>query len=181
MLRMWTLILAAGVLCTVCGCTGEMSTSTPADGEVGVPQDAKAVSFAVAWCENDDPAAAAKTAAAEAIEKLGCSAKGLIFYEYYPKTVTVTNDAGEEEEKEIPDADKDKLVLPAIRGVADSIPVIGCRARSLVNGGTMLQNTVAVMAIGGEQVACKAVKVELADDRKAVGTVIAEGVKVIVE
>ncbi|MEE8451234.1 MAG: FIST N-terminal domain-containing protein [Thermoguttaceae bacterium] len=172
MLRIWTLMLTAGMLLAACGCSVEQTTTvTQGDG------DAKAVAFGVAWCENEDPAIAAKTAVTEAIEKLGCDPKGLIFYEYYPKTVTVTNDAGDEEEKEIPDAEKDKLVLPAIRGVIDSIPMIGCRARSLVSGGTMLQNTVAVMAIGGTDISCKAIKTELVADRKAVGAAIAEGVK----
>jgi len=176
MLRMLTLMLTAGMLLTVCGCSVEQTDVAPV---ATAPQgdDAMPVAFGVAWCESEDPAEAAKTAATEAIEKLGCEPKGLIFYEYYPKSITVTNNAGEEETKEIPDAEKDKLVLPAIRGVIDSVPMIGCRARSLVNGGTMLQNTVAVMAIGGKDVSCKAFKTELISDRKAVGVAIAEGVK----
>ena len=143
------------------------------------------MAFAVAWSTHADPATAAKTAAAEAIEKLGCPAKGLIFYEYYPKTVktTVKNEAGEDEEseKEVPDTEKEKKVLPAIRGVADAVPVIGCRARSLVTGGTMLQNTVAVMAVGGEKLSCTVVKTKLSKDRKAVGRSIAEGLADVVD
>jgi len=165
MIRTLTLVLTAGLLCASYGCAVEQAPDTPAA--------AKKVAFAVASCTDADPAVAAKTAAEEAIEKLDCPAKGLIFYEYYPKTV---QDA-DGNDKEVPDAEKDKLVLPAIRGVAASIPVIGCRARSLVEDGTKLSDTVAVMAIGGEDVACRAVKAELVTDRKAVGTAIAEGLK----
>jgi hypothetical protein len=136
------------------------------------------VAFAVAWCTDEDPSSAAKTATESALDELGCPAKGLIFYEYYPKTVTITtaNDDGTEEqgEKEVPDTEKEKAVLPALREVAADVPVIGCRARSLVNGGTMLKNTVAVLAIGGENVSCKVAKAKLEDDRLAVGKSIAE-------
>ena len=133
----------------------------------GVP---KPVAFAVAFCTNEDAEAAAKTAAAEAIKKLGCPAKGLIFYEYFPK-------GGDGADKEAPALEKEKKVLPALRSVAKDIPVIGCRARSLVTDGTKLANTVAVLALGGEKLSCKAVKAKLADDRKAVGTAIATGLK----
>ena len=134
---------------------------------------APAVAFGVASSTDSDPAVAAKAAVAKALAELGCPAKGLIFYEYFPKTVK--NEAGED--KEVPDTDKEKAVLPAVRELAGSIPVIGCRARSLVTEGTMLTDTVAVMAIGGEKISCKAVKAELVTDRGAVGTAIAEGLK----
>jgi len=156
---------------------------TPADMSKGSDRsgDAQTVAFSVAWCTSADPAAAAKAAATEALDKLGCPAKGLVFYEYYPKTVktATTNAEGveEESEKELPDADKEKLVLPAIRAVTDTVPVIGCRARSLVTGGTMLKDTVAVLAIGGEAVSCQVTKAKLAKDRKAVGNWIAEDLK----
>ncbi len=161
MTKMLTLMLVGSMLLCVCGC--------PAQQE----PDAKAVDFAVGWSTHEDPAVAAETAAKDAIAKLGDQPKALIFYEYFPKTA---KDA-EGEDKEVPDTEKEKAVLPAIRGVASDIPVIGCRARSLVNGGTMLTNTVAVLAIGGSEVFCKAVKTELVADRKAVGAAIAEGVK----
>jgi len=130
----------------------------------------KAVEFKVAWCTNEDPKVAAETAVKDAMAKLGGDAKGLIFYGYYPKKVT--GDDGEE--KEVPDATKDAQVYGPIAEAAGDIPVIGCRARSLVTGGTMLENTVAVMAIGGEGVHCKAAVASLQDDRMAVGKSIGE-------
>jgi hypothetical protein len=148
----------------------------PSDVEPGVVPGRVAaragpVAFAVASATNDDPASAAKTAAMEAVAGLGCPAKGLIFYEYFPKT---TKDA-EGEDKEVPDTKKEKAVLPALRSVAGSMPVIGCRARSLTSKGTKLENTVAVLALGGEALACKVAKAELVEDRKAVGSAIAQG------
>ena len=147
----------------------ETDTPTP-EAEDPTAGEAKPVAFAVAWCTNEDPKVAAETAAAEAIADLGCPAKGLIFYEYFPKTA---QDA-EGNDKEVPDTEKEKAVLPALRAVAGSVPVIGCRARSLVAGGTMLTDTVAVMAVGGDAVSCQAAKAKLDVDRKAVGASIAE-------
>jgi len=104
-----------------------------------------------------------------------------VFYEYFPKTIKVKakDDAGKEieKDKEAPDTEKEKAILPALRAVAKDIPVIGCRARSLVNAGTMLQNTVACLAIGGDKITCTVTKAELDDDRKAVGTAIATALK----
>lgn len=194
-MRKLTVFLAAGLLVTLCGCpeqpadTEDEKSGTPEqeatpDGgaeETAAVPGAPDVAFAVAWETHSNPARAAKKAAVDAIDKLGCPAKGLIFYEYYPKyvTVTETDAAGDEIEKQIdvPDLEKEKTVLPAIRSVASAMPVIGCRARALVAGGTMFENTVAVLAIGGNKLGCKAVKAELVDDRKAVGTAIAEGLK----
>ncbi len=147
--------------------------ATPTVDPVDLAATGQAVAFSVSSWTDADPAVAAMTAAEDAISNLGCPAKGLIFYEYYPKTV---KDA-DGNDKDVPDAEKDKLVLPAIREVIDSIPMIGCRARSLVSEGTMLQDTVAVMAIGGDDVQCRVIKAALATDRKAVGTEIAEGLK----
>ncbi|NQT37281.1 MAG: FIST C-terminal domain-containing protein [Planctomycetes bacterium] len=167
MKNLLTVLFSAGALLMLTGC-GPANTP-PSDGPQE-PGDAKAVAFSVGWCTSEDPAAAATKAATDAIEGLGCPAKGVIFYEYFPKTI---QDA-EGKDKEVPDADKDALVLPALREAVGAVPTIGCRARSLVNGGTMLSNTVAVLAIGGESVSCKAVKAELVADRRAVGTKIAE-------
>ncbi|MHC4176187.1 MAG: FIST signal transduction protein [Planctomycetota bacterium] len=178
MTRILTMVLTVGAILALCGCGAEEQPQPQTPNGNGKPADAKSVAFSVAWCTDADPEAAAKTATAEAIEKLGCPAKGLIFYEYYPKTVkeTVTGDEGKEEEveKEVPDAEKEKKVLPVIRTVAESVPVIGCRARSLVSGGTMLSDTVAVLAVGGEALSCKVAKAQLDVDRRAVGDSIAK-------
>ena len=135
--------------------------------------DPRSVAFAVGWCTSEDPFIAGSTASKRAVAALGCTPKGLVFYEYFPKTVK----GKDGKDKEVPDTEKEQRVLPSLRGMAPDVPVIGCRARSLVNGGTMLTNTVACLAIGGDQVSCQPVKVKLDDDRKAVGTAIGNGLK----
>jgi len=164
------LVLAAlvGVVGLLVGCEQE-----PARKVEGLKPGGPAPAFAVAWCTDADPAKAGETAAADAIKQLGCPPKGLIFYEYFPKT-TKDKDG---KDKEVPDTEKEAKVLPGVRAAAKDIPVIGCRARSLVTGGTKLTNTVAALAIGGEKIACKAVKQALADDRLAVGKGIATDLK----
>jgi len=181
------LVIAAG--CTLIGCqpnespsadvkgTGVPGTSVSSSNVTGdvVPGRASArpapVAFSVASATGDDPIPAAKIAAMKAIVGLGCPVKGLIFYEYFPKTV---KDA-EGNDKEVPDTDKERVLLPALRSLTGSLPVIGCRARSLTSEGTKLENTVAVLALGGEAVSCKVTKAELVEDRKAVGSAIAQG------
>ncbi|MHC4401119.1 MAG: FIST signal transduction protein [Planctomycetota bacterium] len=192
MMRKLSVLSAAVVVASLVGCQGEQPSSddrpadssasdersgsstsdTPTGPGVG-PAKPKAVAFAVASCTDDDPATAAQTAAAEAVDKLGLPAKGLVFYEYFPKTV---KDA-EGSDKQVPDLEKEKAVLPALRAVASSMPVIGCRARSLVSDGTKLANTVAVLAIGGENITLKTAKAELVADRRAVGTLLAAQLK----
>ncbi len=167
-----------GVLLVAAGCGGPKLIKgtrivAPPGTQWARAGDAASVAFAVAWCTDDDPAKAGQAAAANAVQALGCPAKGLIFYEYFPKMAK--DKAGKD--KEVPDTEKEKKVLPGVRAAAKDVPVIGARARSLVNGGTMLTNTVAVLAIGGERVACKAAKAQLADDRLAVGKQLAAALK----
>jgi len=163
------LLLAAGCARVTC----IPGTKTPLPPQSARAGDPASVAFAVAWCTDDDPAKAGQTAAANAILALGGPAKGLVFYEYFPK---MAKDK-EGKDKEVPDTDKEKKVLPGVRAAAKDVPVIGCRARSLVNGGTMLTNTVAVLAIGGAKVACKAAKEPLVDARYVVGRNIARKLK----
>ncbi|NQT86257.1 FIST C-terminal domain-containing protein [bacterium] len=128
------------------------------------------VAFGVGSCTDEDPVKAATTAATEALKNLGVPAKGIIFYEYFPV-------GGDGDDKDLPLAEKEAKVLPAVRTVTKDIPIIGCRARSLVNSGTKLANTVSVLAIGGDGVACAVAKAKLETDRLAVGKSIAEQVK----
>ena len=86
--------------------------------------DPASVALAVAWCTDEDPEKAGQTAAANAIQALACPAKGLVFYEYFPKMAK--DKAGKD--KEVPDTDKEKRVLPGVRAAAKDVPVIGARA-----------------------------------------------------
>ena len=183
MLTRLATLLAAVTILTFVGCpsqdastesstnvsteTGEDLSSSDETTTGAEPAEPKAVAVAVASCTDEDPTKAAQTATAQAIAKLGRPAKGLIFYEYFPILDAEGNDTN------VPDTEKEKQVFPAVRTLAASIPVIGCRARSLVNDGTKLKNAVTVMAIGGDAVSCKVAKAELVTDRKAVGTALA--------
>jgi hypothetical protein len=183
-MRRLTTLLLAGVLAVLLGC-GEGGKGPGKEEKPGVEKKdrtaARPVAFAVASCTNTNPATAARVAAEDALRALGCPAKGLVFYEYFPKMLKVKGVDAKgketEQEKEVPDAGKEGAILRALRAVTKDVPVIGCRARSLVNAGTMQENTVAVLAIGGDKVACKTAKAELKDDRKAVGVAIAEQLK----
>ena len=99
MIRILSIVLTAGSLLALCGCgaeqpqppaptgdeePGPQTKKQPKVEKPGTPKadkvptesgDAKSVAFAVAWCTNADPAAAAKTATAEAIKTLGCPPK----------------------------------------------------------------------------------------------------------
>ena len=179
-----TRFLGAALL-ALCGCGGDDGTPQPrkpateTGGHTSRPiapapspvraGSARSVAFALGWRTSADPALASRAAAADALGALGCAAKALVFYEYFPKAVEdVRGRPGE-----APDLDKERKILPALRPVAKAVPLIGCRARALVNGGTRMANTVAVLAIGGDQVACQAAKAPLEDDRKAVGVALA--------
>ena len=161
-----TLLACIGVVLALAGCPPPRETPKPEAKGAAKAGDPESVVFSVAWCTHEHPEVAASTAAADAIRNLGCEAKGLVFYEFFPKKGT-----------ELTDPDKEPKVLPAIRRIAGSVPTIGCRARCLVNGGTMLKDTVAVLAIGGKRVSCKVAKAKLEDDRKGVGAAIAQELK----
>jgi hypothetical protein len=114
------------------------------------------VAFGVAACTNRDPAVAGRTAVGDAVERLGVPAKGIVFFECFPKTTTatVTDEEGRQrqEEREVPDKDKERRLLDAVSEAAGKTPAIGCRARSLVAEGVQPADTVAVLAVvaGGQ-------------------------------
>jgi len=57
------------------------------------------------------------------------------------------------------------------------VPNIGCRARPLCNGGTLLKNAIAVMAVGGAKASATTVATPIQDDRLATGKAIADAMK----
>jgi hypothetical protein len=190
-------MLAAGLLLGLCGCPGEPQRNSlknlpPAkkkvepqppevepDGREEVPvKTGTPVAFGVAACTNRDPAVAGRTAVEDAVERLGVPAKGIVFFEYFPKTLTatVTDAEGQQrqEEREVPDKDKERRLLEAVSEAAGKTPAIGCRARSLVAEGVQPADTVAVLAVGGDDVQCRVASVRLSGDRNAVGTALAK-------
>jgi len=202
MWRAWLMMLSAGLLLGLCGCPGGTPEEgggkkpPPANGqeEPRPDDDAKPgdgggeevavktgtpVAFGVAACTNRDPAVAGRTAVGDAVERLGVPAKGIVFFEWFPRTVTatVTDEEGHErqEEREVPDDDKERRLLEAVSEAVGKTPAIGCRARSLVAEGVQPADTVAVLAMGGDDVRCRVASVKLTGDRNAAGTALAKG------
>ena len=132
------------------------------------------VRFAVAWSTNGDPNAAGTEAVNRAIEALGCAPKGIIFYTYFQEPDFIPADAT----AVMPDVEAEDAVAKAIFAVCgEEIPNIGCRARSLINPGTMLKNAVAVLAIGGDKASVGTMAVPIQDDRLRTGQAIGREMK----
>jgi len=136
----------------------------------------KKTMFAVAWSTNADPAAAGKEAAQSAIKALGCPAKGVIFYTYYQDPAFVPDEASQATACKA-DIKSEQAVAKAVAAASGSTPNIGCRARCLTNGGTLLKNAVAVMAVGGNQASVAVAAVPILDDRRESGAKVAAAMK----
>ena len=166
-----TLVLAALLLAAGCQ-TKELTM-----GEPVTSGSAETVRFVAALSTNADPAAAGTEAARAAIEGLGCDAEGLIFFTYY-ETAGFDNEG--DESRVSPDPAAEKKVAEAIAAVAGRIPNIGGRARPLTNAGTLLNNAVSVLAIGGGQASCRTAVADLpTGDRRGPGEKIAAGVRAV--
>ncbi len=134
---------------------------------------AETVRFAVAWSKNKDPNAAGTEAVKNAIEALGCPPKGVVFYTYYQDPDFETDETNQFTAV-LPDKGAEDKVAKAIFAVCgEEIPNIGCRARCMTNGGTMLKDAVVVMAVGGEQAAVQTMAVPIQDDRLRTGQAVA--------
>lgn len=168
-------LLAMGVFAMgMIGCSQNKaapSAAAPKD-ESAQPANARSsgsadkVRFATAWSQNADPAAAGKEATEAALKALGTPAKGIVFYVYYSEPQTPIA-------KDAPDTAKEQAAAAAINAAAKGVQNVGCRARSLVNGGTLQQNAVAVLAIGGDKVSANASSAEILDNRLQSGQQIA--------
>jgi len=134
------------------------------------------IKFAVAWSTKTDGAAAGREAAESAIKAVGGKAKAVVFYTYYqdPK---FTPDEKSQATACKADVAAEQAVAKAVNEACAGAPNIGCRARPLTNGGTLLKNAVAVLAIAGEQAFVAAAAVPIQDDRLATGKAVAQAVK----
>ena len=164
----------------VLACAGVTATCVPAvaaEGEnVTTSGCPKTVRIAVAWSTDADAATAGKQAAKAALAAMNCPARAVVFYTYYQDPDFVPDEANQATACKA-DVPAERAAAAAIAAVCGEVPNIGCRARCLTNGGTLLKNAVGVLAIGGEKASVAATAVPIMDDRRATGKQIAETMK----
>jgi hypothetical protein len=136
----------------------------------------ESVKFAVSWSQQPNAAFAARQATKTAIDALGCKAKGVMFYVYYQDPSFVPDEASQATAVKA-DVAAEQTAASAVDAACGDIPNVGCRARCLVNGGTLLKDAVAVLAIGGEKADVGAVAVPILDNRRATGEQVASAMK----
>jgi len=161
------------------GC-GRKDMSGKSKDSVVSSGSAETVKFAVAWSRNADPDAAGREAAERAIKALGCPAKGVVFYTYYQDSDFVP-DEGSQATAVKADIAAERAVAKAVASASGTTPNIGCRARTLTNGGTLLKNAVGVLAVGGAQAEVKAFAAPILDERLESGRRIADAFKEVKE
>lgn len=140
----------------------------PVTAESRASGDAASVRNAVAWARGADAAATARAATAEAIAALGCPAQAVVFHTYY-QDKAFTPDEQSQATAVQADIAAEQAAARAVAEVCGTVPSIGCRARGLANGGTVLKDGVVVMAIGGQRLTCAVAKVPIHDDRRRSG------------
>lgn len=163
------------LLAFTAGC-GRKEMAGSGNGTVVTSGSAEKIKFAVAWSSNPDAAVAGKEATETAIKALGCPAKGIVFYTYYQDAGFVPDEASQATAVKA-DIAAEQAVAKAVAAASGTMPNIGCRARTLTNGGTLLKNAVGVLAIGGAQADVKAFAVPILDNRLESGRRIAEAFK----
>lgn len=176
-MRTMLMLTLAGLMLASFGCT-KSEESTPADkteDQAKTPAEpaGPAAVFSTGWCVDDDPTVAATTAMEMALEGLDAAPKGFVFYTYYQDPDWTPENPTQSR----PDANKQLEAAVKVNELAGGVPNIGCQARSLTDGGTLLKNAVAVLAIGGSKVDIKTLATPILDDRMATGQAVAEGVK----
>jgi len=146
----------------------------PANGVTsGSPES---IRFAVGWSQNNNPTAAAVEATKAALAHLGCPAKAVVFYTYFQDPAFQPDESTQATACKADLAAEDK-VAETVNQACDGVPNLGCRARPLVNGGTLQQNAVGVLAVGGKLCAAATAQTEIQDDRLATGKAIGEALK----
>ena len=130
------------------------------------------VKIAVAWSSDGDAAKAATKATETALAAVDGKAKAVVFYTYYQDPSFVPDEASQATACKA-DIASENAAAKAVNDTCDGVPNIGCRARPLCNGGTLLKNAIAVMAVAGEKASAVAMKTEIQDNRLATGKAIA--------
>jgi len=138
---------------------------------------ADSIQFATAWSTCPSGAGSAAEKATEAaLKAVGGKAKAVVFYTYYQDAAFKPDESSQATACK-PDLKAEDLVAVKVNEACKGVPNIGCRARCLTNGGTLLKNAVVVLAIAGEKASVAAGKAAIQDDRLATGKAVASIVK----
>jgi len=156
------------------------AAESAAGGGAVTSGSADRIQFAVAWSDEADAKAAGEQAARTAIDALDCPAKAVVFYTYYQDPDFEPDEASQATACKA-DVSAEQSVAEAVAQACGDVPNLGCRARCLTNGGTLLKNAVAVLAVGGEQATVAAASVPILDDRRESGRQVAEAMKGVEE
>jgi len=138
---------------------------------------ADTIQFATAWstCPTGAGCAAANATKA-ALAAVGGKAKAVAFYTYYQDPDFKPDESSQATACKA-DIKSEDLVAATVNKVCAGIPNIGCRARCLTNGGTLLKNAVVVLAIAGDKASAAVGCTPIEDDRLATGKAVAGIVK----
>ena len=134
------------------------------------------IQFAVAWSCNPCAETAAKEATEQALAALGGKAKAVVFYTYYQDPDFKPDESSQATACKA-DIAAEELAAKTVNDVCAGVSNIGCRARPLCNGGTLLKNAIAVMAIGGNEASTAVAMTAIQDDRLATGKALAAAMK----
>ncbi len=169
--KMLAVVLVAGMVLVGCGSSDEGD-----EENVVTSGSNETVKIAVAWSSDPCAATAATEATKKAIAAVGGKAKAVAFYTYYQDADFVPDEKNQATACKADIAAED-AAAKAVNDACDGAPNIGCRARPLCNGGTLLKNAIAVMAIAGDGASVATVKTAIQDDRLATGKAIADAMK----
>jgi len=169
------LVLTLAVAMSMAGCGiipgfGEKKELT----DVMTSGSNETVKIAVAWSSDPDPVKAATKATETALAAVDGKAKAVVFYTYY-QDPTFTPDEASQATACKADIAAEDAAAKAVNEACDGVQNIGCRARPMCNGGTLLKNAIAVMAIAGEQASAGVTETDIQDNRLATGKAIAAG------
>ena len=177
------LLVIAGMLVVGCDISQQGLTKKECDSkgvkmtDVVTSGSPDTIQFAVAWSSCPGGAgSAAEKAAKAAVDAVGGKPKAVVFYTYYQEAAFKPDESSQATACK-PDLKAEDLVATTVNKVCAGVPNIGCRARCLTNGGTLLKDAVAVLAIGGAKASAAAGKVAIQDDRLATGKGVAAAVK----
>jgi len=178
-MKKMVLLVVVGML--MVGCTQQEIKTQCGEGpkmtDVVTSGSADSIQFATAWSTCSGGAGSAATKATKAaLDAVGGKAKAVAFYTYYQDPDFKPDESSQATACKADLAAED-LVAKKVNEACAGIPNVGCRARCLTNGGTLLKDAVVVLAIAGDKASVAAGCTPIKDDRLATGKAVAGIVK----